>query len=101
MPPLKVRTDHVVFTFPSICPTCQQEEHDNESEEIYRDSQTTLFSLLEAGPPICQICDAALYPENLCEVIELEDEDDVPWCEQCQNTEVDLTTGDTCECALF
>lgn len=59
----------VVFTFPSICGSCEQEELDNESEDIYSDHEMKIIDLYHTGFPLCEICNVELAPESTCEIL--------------------------------
>ena len=59
----------VVFTFPTICQTCVQEEYDNDSKEEHPNQELRLLDILESGNPLCVICDNELEPDTDCEIL--------------------------------
>ena len=61
--------DYVVFTFPTICQTCVQEEYDNDNKEEYPDQKLLLLDILESGTPLCTLCDNELEPDTDCEIL--------------------------------
>ena len=61
-----VSIEQVKFTFNGICGTCQQEQYDEDSEEVFQDQVLTIADLLEAGTPLCPLCDNELPPDTNC-----------------------------------
>jgi len=66
---MKTNINCVVFTFPTICGTCIQEESDNDSKDVYPDQKLRLSDILESGNPLCILCDNELQPDDDCEIL--------------------------------
>lgn len=66
-----MKINRVVFKFPALCGTCEQEAYDNEQEEAHtEEARVTIENILEAGTPLCPVCDADLEVAEECEVLD-------------------------------
>jgi hypothetical protein len=65
---VKTKIVCIEFTFTGICPGCQQDLHDEECEDIYRDQKLTIVDIQKDGWPLCPICDSEISPNYECEV---------------------------------
>ena len=67
---MKTSIDCVVFTFPTLCGTCQQELYDDSEDETINllENKLTVMDICNAGWPVCSECGNDCEVDNDCDI---------------------------------